>query len=230
MEPAELARHTGREGRRLLETAVRDRAAPVPTCPGWNADDLLDHMSTVWQALETMISQRPSEPVDPRNLAGDVAPSEALDALVAAVAGADPTADVWTWGHDKTVAFWLRRARNETVVHRLDAEAAAADPTPVDPDVAADATAELFEQLVGGSKVPMPTGSLHLHQTDGEGELMLTVDDSRIVVAHEHAKGDAALRGTGTELLAVMWRRRPVDGLELFGDADVVEQWRALAP
>ena len=44
-----------------------------------------------------------------------------------------------------------------------------------------------------------------------------------------HAKGDAALRASGEDLLLVVWGRRSLDDLEFFGDREVAAQWIALA-
>ena len=57
---------------------------------------------------------------------------------------------------------------------------------------------------------------------------MLDVVDGLVDVRHEHAKGDAALRGSGDELLLAVWGRRPLDGLEIFGDRAVAESWTGL--
>ena len=39
-----------------------------------------------------------------------------------------------------------------------------------------------------------------------------------------HAKGDVALRGPAEDLLLVMWRRRPLDVLDVLGDRAVAER------
>ena len=40
----------------------------------------------------------------------------------------------------------------------------------------------------------------------------------RDTVARDHAKADAALRGPAHDLLMVLWRRSPLDAVEVFGD------------
>ena len=74
-----------------------------------------------------------------------------------------------------------------------------------------------------------PTSTLHLHQTDGEGEWMLSSLNDQLVVGNEHAKGDAAARGTASDLALLVWgRRRPT--VEVFGDEAVLNAWLALTP
>ena len=68
-------------------------------------------------------------------------------------------------------------------------------------------------------------GSVHLHCTDVEGEWLVTADaDGADVVTREHAKGDAAVRGPAHDLLMVLWRRQPLDTVEVIGDRAVAER------
>ena len=225
------------EGRRLLDLCVADLDRDVPTCTGWQARNLLSHVASAWSAFATFTEDASTEPPDFARLAAPPEDdaglarfaAEALARIVAAVGEADADTPVWTWWGERTLAFYQRRAHLETVVHRLDAEAAAGDPSPVDPAVAIDGVDEFYGEIVAAPATP-PSGTFHLHQTDGDGEFMLSVANGVIVVAHEHGKGDAALRATGQELLEVVWGRRPLDGLECFGDADVAQAWTSLAP
>ena len=74
-----------------------------------------------------------------------------------------------------------------------------------------------------------PSSTLHLHRTDGDGEWLLSSAGDQLVVGHEHAKGDAAARGTASDLNLLVWgRRQPT--LEVFGDEAVLDAWLALAP
>lgn len=225
------------EGHRLITAAMVDPEAAVPTCPGWTAGDLLGHVAGVWEFLRQVVSSASLDPPDfgtlalppddPDDRAGFAA--ERLDLLVPVLAAVDPSRPVWTWVGERTMAFWPRRAHLETVVHRVDAELAADDRTPVDPAVAIDGVEELFTVLRAGRRDGLPSGSFHLHQTDGDGEFMLDVIDGEVAVSREHAKGDAALRAGGEDLLLVVWGRRSLDGLEFFGDREVAGQWIALA-
>jgi predicted lipid carrier protein YhbT len=73
------------------------------------------------------------------------------------------------------------------------------------------------------------TGSVHIHCTDVPGEWLVTPSDDGLVVTREHAKGDAAIRGTASDLNLVMWRRTPLTAVEVIGDATVAEQLVAYA-
>ena len=58
-----------------------------------------------------------------------------------------------------------------------------------------------------------------------DGEWLARFEPDRAVVTHEHAKGDAAARGTASDLLLLMWGRVPVEQLEVFGDASLFASW-----
>jgi uncharacterized protein (TIGR03083 family) len=213
-----------------LLAAISDAGpdAAVPDCPGWTADDLAWHVGEVWEFWGAIVGDRctnPDEPVPsarPSTFGETFAFAERrardLDEVLSAT---DPATPLWTWGTDKTAAFVVRRMAQETAVHRLDAERAAGRSYAIDPELASDGVDEfLFEFLVWADKAAPPlAGSVHLHCTDVAGEWLVRDDDSGgYVVTREHAKGDAAIRGTANDLLLVLWRRLALDAVEVIGD------------
>ena len=67
---------------------------------------------------------------------------------------------------------------------------------------------------------------MHVHCTDVEGEwLAVPADGVNMTVTREHAKGSVALRGRASDLYLVLWRRLPVDLVEVIGDASVAERF-----
>ncbi len=198
----------------------------------------MGHVAGVWEAFRLIVESASTEAPDFGALAAPPSDRDALttfaqerlELLGAALGSADPRLPLWSWMGEKSVASYRRRAHLETVVHRVDAELGVGDRTPVEPSVGVDGVDELVTEFLAGRTDGVPSGSLHLHQTDGDGEFMLDVVDGAVVVSRAHAKGDAALRAGGEDLLLVMWGRRPLDGLELFGDGSVAEQWIALSP
>ncbi len=240
----DAARHLSQlrhEGDRLLGVAAGALDVDVPTCPGWTMADLVAHVARVHQFLAAQVRARATGPVSRDDLPepppdADVVEvgRRALGDLVAVLADADPDEPLWTWGPPETVAFYARRAGHETTIHRLDAEAALGETTPLDPELAVDAVDEFFETVVPFNRqrraLPLPEGSLHLHRTDGDGEWLVTTAGDRIRVTREHARGDAAVRGPVADLLCVLWGRRGRDTVEIFGDPGIVDAWTALAP
>jgi hypothetical protein len=71
-------------------------------------------------------------------------------------------------------------------------------------------------------------GSVHLHCTDVAGEWTVrpTVAGGLNVI-REHAKGDAAIRGTASDLLLVLWRRRDLASVDVIGDIAVATRFVA---
>ncbi len=216
--------------------------AEVPACPGWTVHKLLAHVGRVYRSVGRHVAERATEmiPADqiPRPPEGDAIVEwfeEGHGFVQEALDGADPDEAVWSWAGQNTMAFYFRRMAHETAVHRWDAESALGAPGPLNSDLGADGVSELFEMVlpftVANWRLTLPDASLHLHRTDGDGEWMLANDAGRIKVSHEHAKGDAAVRASGAELLLLSWERIGLDspGVETFGEADAARAWFALS-
>jgi uncharacterized protein (TIGR03083 family) len=140
---------------------------------------------------------------------------------------------VATWAGQQPAIFWPRRMAIETALHRWDAQAARGDAAPVSTPLALDAIDELFEVILPwrGTVDVAPEGTTaHLHATDvdgGAGEWLVTFVSAGIAVEHAHAKGDLAVRGTASDLLLLLWNRIGPERCEVFGDAGLLERWRA---
>lgn len=222
-----------------LLAAARDAgpAAPVPGCPEWTATDLVWHIGEVhrfWATiLEGSLAERPADwpPERPGTEAEIWAfAEESARRIVAACRDADPATPVWTWceGEGADRAGWvIRRMAQETAVHRLDAEQTAGRAFRIDAALAADGIDELlmwfYPYTVRAGQHPTG-GSIHVHVTDADGEWTIAPDGT---VTTGHAKGDAALRGPAHDLLAVIWRRQPLDSIEVFGDTDLADRFVA---
>jgi len=235
MDPQTRLAHLRTDGTRLIEAASAAPTAPVPACPGWDNTKLMVHTGRVWHSvalhverLATEMVPRSEVPVPDVGQEIDYA-REAFEHVVGALEAADPAAAVWAWAGDGTVGFYLRRMQQETLVHRIDAEQAAGLDVVVDPESAADGVDELLRVLLPASTQMEVTGSLHLHQTDGPGEWMLRSVDGRVSATIGHEKGDAAIRADAADLLMALWQRRPLAGLEVFGDRSVAELWMELS-
>lgn len=153
-------RYLGDESARFA--AVLNGTAPearVPTCPDWNADDLLWHLGEVqwfWgrvvadgilttEQADQIRAERP-----PTRAGLTVFFEESSRRLGEALAGADPAAAAWTWADDKSVGFIRRRQAHEALIHRLDAELAAGDRTAMDGVLSADGVDEALRIMYGG--------------------------------------------------------------------------------
>lgn len=223
-----------REGHLLSAAARHDPKAAVPTCPGWDVDELLAHVSTTHRWAARILRERRTERTELEE-----APSHGrldwyeagLATLLDALRGTDPSTPVWTFSAaDRTAQFWFRRQAHETCVHRVDAELATGAVTAIDPAFAADGIAESLEvfapRVAKGASAA--GGTIHVHTTDVEGEWLIRFGEGTIDVELGHAKGDAAVRGPAAQLYLWLWGRADASGLEVFGDESVPPRLLAL--
>jgi uncharacterized protein (TIGR03083 family) len=229
-----------REGQLLASAGERGLGAIVIACPGWTVQTVLVHVGRVYRSVTEHVAARAAEMIPfhktPSPDSFDVVSwfREGLDEMLKALRDIDPAEPVWSFSDDKTAGFYFRRMAHETAMHRYDAEQATGTPTPFDGDLAADGIAEFYESVLPSGlerrKVTLPSGSLHLHRTDGDGEWMLKAVDGAISLTHEHGKGDAAVRGVASDLFIFAWHRGMPHDLQIFGDEAVARAWSALAP
>ena len=216
--------------------------ARVAACPEWSVRDLAGHLGGVhrWSA-DTVLGRRPKlvrrDVTDPPLPESEDEVSAWLLQGAAQVAEAvrevGEDTEVGGFGGPVPVRFWARRQCHETLVHRGDAELAAGrEPwTDVAPEVAADGVDEHLELIVLSAKRrPELHGdgrTLHLHATDDglgtDGEWMIHGGGERVTWEHGHGKGDAAVRGSATDLLLATLRR--ADDVQVLGDDTTWRTW-----
>ena len=219
-----------REGGRLLSVAALDLDAVVPRCPGWTTRDLLDHVAGVLRFVAGIVVSREAPVGRPEPRPADADPvafaERALRDLQAGLAPLEPDDPVWNWsvGTPDTGAFWLRRMAQELLVHRLDAERAVGDPTPIDAALAADGVRELCEVFVPRVQGRAPfvrfVGSVRLEATDVPVTCVLTTTAATTALASD-GPADASARGRAEDLLLALWGRQDWDVLELDGAVEL---------
>lgn len=228
---------------------VGDPAAPVPSCPDWNLDQLFRHVGrgNLWSAQ--IVAEPADTPPDPRGVPGGKPPADPDAAIAWLHDGAQQLLDavqrtgadtpVWTFIGPRPAAWWIRRRLHELIVHRADAAQAidgGTDLAGLAPELAADALTEWLELATARAQraePPLITAgqSIHLHATDpglGEaGEWTLSGGPDGLTWSHDHGKGSVALRGTATDLLLATLRRVPLADttVEVFGDPAVFQHW-----
>jgi uncharacterized protein (TIGR03083 family) len=239
MEQLHADEHLGsfwRDGLGLASAAeTAGLSAPVRSCPGWTVADLVWHTGEVHWFWTEVVANRWDEPsayVEPDRPADDELLAwyrRSVDRTLGVLRDTDPSTRVWTWAPRGGDAAWvMRRMAHETAVHRWDAEDAAATGWSIDPPIASDGVDEFLQHFTdAAADVAEPLGgTVHLHCTDVDGEWLIAQPDPSgpLVVSREHAKGDVAVRGPASDLLLLLWRRRSLDGLELFGDESVAHR------
>jgi uncharacterized protein (TIGR03083 family) len=226
------------------DAAGADLRAPVPSCPGWSLGALLRHVDGGHRWAEEIVRTRATGFLDDavvRDVLGDDGgplPAgrlrEGAAGLAATLRAAGPGTAVWGPFHFRSTTFWARRFAHETLVHRADAALAAGTPFVVEPEVALDAVDEWMEldvlpqhfelrpekrELLGAGR------TLALEATDVGAAW--SVDLTGPVLSWRRGAGGAAVtvRAPLTELLRLVYRRRDPEGLEVAGDAALLDLW-----
>lgn len=205
--------------------------AAVASCPGWSLRDLAHHMGTIWAWVETLVRSHARARIDkpPVTLDDPDVPTwlhSNLEALLDALATADPSEPIWGWG-GTGIGFWSRRMAHETAVHRWDAASATGTPAPIPAELAVDGIdefLELWRLRPAAEQIPDTGATVHLHSTDAGGEWLITLAGARFTVEHEHAKGDVAARGRASDLALWLWGRVGIERLDIFGDGAILRE------
>ncbi|WP_049556549.1 maleylpyruvate isomerase family mycothiol-dependent enzyme [Nonomuraea sp. SBT364] len=215
MRTAELLQHLRRESAAFRACLDGDLSAPVEHCGDWTLYDLADHLGggNLWAA--TAVTERHGRheaPPAPRDGLGAWF-DQTTETLLKALDG-DPAAEAWTFHPPHTVGFWQRRRPLETVIHRWDAEHALGLTPSIDPGLAGEGVAEVFDtmasRMIKRGLAQPPAYAIRVRASDtgqtwtyGPGEPV------------------AEIAGRVEELLLMLWGRLPRShpGLRWEGDA-----------
>jgi uncharacterized protein (TIGR03083 family) len=223
-----------------LRAAVTDESAAVPGCPEWTVGDLVAHLGAVqlfWAAAVDSGGERPSEEaLGDREVRGQLLTwsQECTGRLLDALLSAEPDQPCWTWwsdsGQPETVGAVARHQVQEAAVHAYDAQDAAKRPAPIPVAIATDSIDE-FVGVTLGSSGPWPhaPARLALRTTDGPGwDLDLTEKGVRRA---DPVAGATTLTGSASDVLLTLYKRIPLDRLQVTGDrtvADALIAWLTL--
>lgn len=226
------------------DTARVDLTRPVPSCPGWNVAQLLRHLGGGLRWAEEIVRTRPSGPLpdghfrqvlpDPDPALGGWVAAGARQ-LAAALRATGPGVDLWSPVAGGS-SFYARRFAYETLMHRADATLALGRDFAADPVVAADALDEWMElgalpEMLGlhpEQRELLDAGrTIHLHASDVPGaEWLVDLTGDAITWRRAHEKAAVAVRGPLTDLLLLVYGRRPVtDRTDVRGDRELLDFW-----
>lgn len=234
---------------RLRDAAVSGGlGAPVPTCPGWTMADLVQHVGEVYLHKTTAMRQGEWPDPWPPDLSGED-PLALLDRsyneLTAEFATRPPSAATPTWYEpEQTVAFWIRRMAQETVIHRIDAELAAGlRVSPVPDDIALDGVDEVLKRFLGYGSVVWPeefaavTGE-RLESGTGDDTVTVEVDGATWTVrprpdrveVRDGSGGDvhAVVEAAPATMLSWLWGRAGDGDITVSGDPAWADYLRRL--
>jgi uncharacterized protein (TIGR03083 family) len=217
--------------------ASLDAETPVPTCPGWTVQRLLEHVGRVFDMVIRVVqtADPQSFPVRAEPSAGDVLAvfDDRLATMLDVLANTDPATPVWhfTATAPKTAAFWSRRMAHEVTVHRIDAHAAARTDSAVDADFAADGVAEVLTRLIqrhtdawaAGTRC----GTVLYHAADAGRSWTVRLVAGQLPQTAPEAvtEPDASVIGLADAVYRAAWGRP--SGAVISGDITLVEATRA---
>src|SRR5215208_4413677 len=223
-----------------------DVRVPVPTCPGWNVSQLARHVDGGQRWAREIVATRASEPpsdVALRDLSGaadddpvtlSASLSDAAAALAATLTEAGPDAQMWCLVGDGGAAFYARRFTHETAIHRADAALALGLDYTLNTEIAVDALDEWmelgclpfhFEVHPWMRELLAPGRTVGLHATDVDAHWLLDLTGDVIAWRRADEPAAAEIHAPVTDLLLTVYRRRPVDGLQVSGDAALIDFW-----
>ncbi|MEV8632868.1 maleylpyruvate isomerase family mycothiol-dependent enzyme [Streptosporangium sp. NPDC051023] len=216
---------------RLLAVVQQGPDNAVPSCPGWTNHDLLRHVGEVYDhKILCMRLGRAPEKAERAPHAADAAALPAWfvslrDALLDQLVVRGPGATSHTWfPPDQTVGFWYRRMAHETAVHRVDAELACGQETPIDAELAVDGVDELLGFLTHdfGDRTEQHQGvDRTVALGCGGRQWAVTLRKDHVERAPEGAVPDARIDGEPGDLLLHLWGRRQADKGSLTSSGDV---------
>ncbi|MCX7621655.1 MAG: maleylpyruvate isomerase family mycothiol-dependent enzyme [Acidimicrobiales bacterium] len=216
-----------------------DLSFQVPSCPEWDLEALVAHLATIHHWAAGLLRAGLNERFSRRDVGAPPPGAQVLGWLDAgsklALAALEEDLDrpVRTWAGEQPARWWLRRLAHESSMHAWDGLSAVGRSFIVKPPLAVDAineTFDLFVPILFRHDLFAGHGeTMHLHATDAAGEWHVTFDPGVARTERLHTKADVAVRGPAFELLLLLWGRRQIKELEVFGNEEILERFRAAA-
>lgn len=229
-----------------------DPQTPIPSCPGWTLTELTKHVGRghLWAA--TMVADRMSTPLAPKEVPNGKPPADAdgadrwlRESAQTVVNNVDATGaetPIWTFIGPKPAEWWIRRRLHEATVHGADLTLALGREVDMAPEIAADGLSEWFALWRGPGRGQGPLlaegDTVRLHATDsalGDGADW-TIRSSGEGIDFEESQDarESAVTVTGSvvDLFMVMLRRVATDDprLTITGDPAVLVNLLARTP
>ncbi|GLY44594.1 hypothetical protein Amsp01_106170 [Amycolatopsis sp. NBRC 101858] len=228
---------------RAAIASAADLDVQVPACPDWTLRELAQHLGDGRRRQAAIVAAGPgAEPpakTDPKGARSAPRDPEALDAwlaestelMLAELRAAGPDRGCWTWwGRSQapqTSGAVARHQLQEIAVHTYDAQFTQGAAQPLPTNVAVEGVDE-FLTTVSATSVPWPFNPATIDLRTNEGRAWrLTLNTIGVRcddLAADAEPGDVAMRGAASELVLCFYERVGLDGLELTGDIEPVEQ------
>lgn len=225
-----------RDGNRIITVAQAGLHNVVPSCTGWTIAELVWHVGNVHTFWRQVAAGAVAGPDDYREPArpGDQALvqwfGENLDETAGTLARIGAGTPAWTWGRRQDVGFIQRRVAHETAVHGWDAAGALGFDEPIEPRLAADGVAEFLEEVLPGMSRDLdgPSQTIALRCNDIDADWTVRAGGGACQLVRSGDVG-ATVRGTASDLVLLLWGRRPVQRLHVDGDPATLRRFLARA-
>jgi uncharacterized protein (TIGR03083 family) len=210
---------------------------PVPTCPGWTVQRLLQHLGRVFDMVIRVVqaADPQSPPIRVEPPPGDVLAifDDRLATMLDVLATTDPATPVWhfTPTAPKTAEFWSRRMAHEVTMHRIDAQAAAGTNSAVESGFAADGVDEVLTRLItrhtDAWAIGTRSGTVLYHAADAgrAWTVRLVAGQLPQTAAEAVTEPDASVVGLADAVYRAAWGRP--SGAVVSGDTALVDATRA---
>jgi uncharacterized protein (TIGR03083 family) len=235
------------ESSRIVRAYELDPRAAVPWSDRWTVGTVARHVAGTHHVVAQTIEGRPD--TDFGLFAQLAVPAkdapEFVDwfrsgtaSLLEQLSNVPADDECWSWFEPgRSVGWWARRMALETVVHRLDTDAADGMELTVASDVAADGIDEYLDVFVGASRAgnDAPAGpSMSFECSDRSDAWWLDLSTrGERTVSREPRSPSVRISGTAEQLLALVWGRLSVSdavGVEVSGDVAAWDRWTELVP
>ena len=193
-----------RDATAVFELCSRDPARPIPSCPGWSAADLQEHLIDTFRGEISGFDEGDAD----------------MDARQAVERAVEQLQQNGSTGRD---------AAHECAVHRWDAFQAFGVDYAIEPELACDGVEEFFDaawpMLLDHLKRPAGNGeTLRLQRSDGPGHWLVTLAERPVVARDATGAHDVEVRASASDLVLWLWGR--MDPPEVHGDRSVLERMR----
>lgn len=235
MKPVDHLAAVRRDSQRIDSAAQGRLDDVVPSCPGWRVADLVWHVGIVqlfWQMVARGDLSGPEAWTEPDRPADDQLLAwfrSGADMAIATLTGLDPERPAWTWGRRHNVAFIRRRVAQETAVHSWDAVTAVSAVEPIEQSTAADGVDEFLDEVLPALSPGLagPAQTVGLCASDACAEWTIRVGDGAAGLTRARGNADATVTATASDLLLMLWGRRPAADLMVDGERAALQRFLA---